>query len=60
MIESIELRSTVFPNAAEDYPWLLDPETFPHLVLRLDLTDITDDALVGSSSGHPNLKSAVG
>jgi hypothetical protein len=54
VIESIELRSTVFPNAAVDYRWLLNPVTFPHLeVLRLDSSDITDDALVGS---HPNLK----
>jgi hypothetical protein len=57
MIESIELCSTVFPDATVDYPWLLHPVTFPHLeVLRLDSSDITDDALVGSSRGHLNLR----
>jgi hypothetical protein len=57
MIESIELRSTWFPNATMDYPWLLDPETFPNLeVLRLDSSDITNDALFNSPRKHPNLK----
>ena len=57
MIESIELLSTELPNATVGYPWLPDPVTFPRLeVLLLDSSDITGDALVGSSRGHPNLK----
>jgi hypothetical protein len=57
MIESIELRSTAFPDATVDHLWLLDPLTFPHLeVLRLDSSNITDDALAHSPRGHPNLK----
>jgi hypothetical protein len=56
-IESIELRSTWFPNATMDYPWLLHPKTFPRLeVLRLDSSDITNDALFNSPRNHPNLK----